>query len=60
MGRGMDWIDKAQDNDMLLALVNAAMNLRVPKCVEFLVCLRTYQPIRTLFHLGSLFVGCCV
>jgi hypothetical protein len=42
MGRGMDWIDKAQDNDMLLALVNAVMNLRVPKCVEFLVCLRTY------------------
>jgi hypothetical protein len=26
----MDWIDLAQDRDMCRALVNAAMNLRVP------------------------------
>ena len=29
VGRGMDWIDLAQDSDRLRALVNAAMNLRV-------------------------------
>jgi hypothetical protein len=27
---GMDWIDLAQDSDQLRALVNTAMNLRVP------------------------------
>ena len=27
---GMDWIGLAQDRDRLWALVNAAMNLRVP------------------------------
>ena len=27
---GMDWIDLAQDRDTCWALVNAAMNLRVP------------------------------
>jgi hypothetical protein len=27
---GMDWIDVAQDNDQWRALVNTAMNLRVP------------------------------
>jgi hypothetical protein len=27
---GMDWIDLAQDKDRWLALVNAAMNFRVP------------------------------
>jgi hypothetical protein len=27
---GMDWIDVAQDKDRWRALVNAAMNLRVP------------------------------
>jgi hypothetical protein len=27
---GMDWIDLAQDRDQLRALVNTAMNLRVP------------------------------
>jgi len=27
---GMDWIDMDQDRDRWLALVNAAMNLRVP------------------------------
>jgi hypothetical protein len=31
MGRDrMDWIDLAQDNDQWRALVNTAMNLRVP------------------------------
>jgi hypothetical protein len=28
--RGMDWIDLAQDRDQWKALVNTAMNLRVP------------------------------
>jgi len=28
---GMDWIDLAQDRDMWQALVNAVMNLWVPK-----------------------------
>jgi hypothetical protein len=27
---GMDWIDLAEDRDQWRALVNAAMNLRVP------------------------------
>jgi hypothetical protein len=27
---GMDWIHLPQDRDLLLALVNTAMNLRVP------------------------------
>jgi hypothetical protein len=30
---GMDWIDMAQDRDQWRALVNTAMNLRVPKNV---------------------------
>jgi hypothetical protein len=29
-GRGMDWIDMAQDKDRWRALVNAVMNLRFP------------------------------
>jgi hypothetical protein len=29
-GRGMDWIDMAQDRGTWRALVNAVMNLRVP------------------------------
>jgi hypothetical protein len=29
VGWGMDWINLAQDGDRWLALVNAAMNLRV-------------------------------
>jgi hypothetical protein len=30
VGRGMDWIDLAQDRDRWRSVVNAAMNLRVP------------------------------
>jgi hypothetical protein len=30
---GMDWIDQAQDRDQWRALVNRAMNLRVPQNV---------------------------
>jgi hypothetical protein len=29
--RGMDWIGPAQDRDRCQALINAVMNLRVPK-----------------------------
>jgi len=29
-GRGIDWIDLAQDRDRWRALLNAVMNLRVP------------------------------
>jgi hypothetical protein len=31
---GMDWIDLAQDRDQWRALVNTAMNLRVPYNAE--------------------------
>jgi len=30
MGRGMDWVDLAQDRDRWQAGVNAAMNIGVP------------------------------
>jgi hypothetical protein len=29
-GRGMDWIDLAQDMDRFQVLVNAVMNLQIP------------------------------
>jgi hypothetical protein len=33
---GMDWIDLAEDRDQWRALVNTAMNLRIPQNAEFL------------------------
>ena len=36
---GMDWIDLVQDSDRWWTLVNAVMNLRVPKNAgNFLTC----------------------
>jgi hypothetical protein len=34
MGRGISWIDLAQDKDRWRALVNAVMNIRVPQNAE--------------------------
>jgi len=36
-GVSKDWMELAQDRDRKRALVSTLMNLRVPKCGEFLV-----------------------
>jgi hypothetical protein len=35
VGKGMDWIDVAQDRDRRQVLVNAVMNLRIPYGNDF-------------------------
>jgi hypothetical protein len=60
--RGVDWIDLAQEKDMLWGFVNAVMNLRVPQNVGKLPisCTTGSFSRRAQFHGVSWFKYSCI